>query len=231
MIPTYNSSQTIRTVCEQVLRVEPDAELIIVDDNSPDGTGLIADEIAANSPRVRVVHRPGKLGVASAVYEGILSASAGLVVAMDADLHHPVSVLPEMRRLLESGYDLVIASRYVRGAQFSCSSSLRLVVNRLGNGLACRLMRLPIQDCTSGFRGYSKRAFLQSFDKSRMGRREGSDGRYNLIVLANAWRQGFRIKEIPYSSTHSGESNAGLAFDYLRIVLLIALGLYHKDAQ
>jgi dolichol-phosphate mannosyltransferase len=224
VIPTYNSSRTIRTVCEQVLYAEPNAEVIIVDDNSPDGTGLIADEIAANNPKVRVVHRQSKLGVASAVYEGVLRASAEKVVTMDSDLHHSASILPQMRELLNSGYDLVIASRYIQGSRFVCSSVLRVVLNRLGNKFAGALMRLPVKDFTHGFRGYSKRVFLQSFDKSQMGLQHVSDGSYNLSVLDNAWRLGYRIVEIPCSSTHSGKSNAGMSFRYLKIVLLIGFG-------
>jgi dolichol-phosphate mannosyltransferase len=224
VIPTYNSSRTVRTICEQVLHAEPNAEVIIVDDNSPDGTGMIADEIAANNPKVRVVHRQRKLGVASAVYDGVLCASAEKVVTMDADLHHSASILPQMRELLNSGYDLVIASRYIEGSRFVCSSVLRFVLNRLGNKFAGALIRLPVKDFTHGFRGYSKRVFLQSFDKSQLGLQQLSDGSYNLLVLDNAWRLGYRIVEIPCSSTHSGKSNAGIAFRYLKIVVLVGFG-------
>lgn len=230
VVPTYNSSQTLRAACEQILRVEPNAEVVIVDDNSPDGTGLIADEMAASCSRLRIVHRPSKLGVGSAVHEGVLRATSDKVVVMDSDLHHPASVLPKIRQLLNSGYDLVIVSRYTKGSRFICSSSWRLVINKLGNKLVCALMRLPVQDCTHGFRGYSKRAFLQSFDKSRMGLPHVSDGTFNLVVLVNAWRKGFKIVEIPSSSTHSGKSNAGLALGYLKLVLLIAFGRYRQRA-
>jgi glycosyltransferase involved in cell wall biosynthesis len=232
VVPTYNSSQTIRTVCKQILCAERSAEVVIVDDNSPDGTGVIADEIAASCSKVRVVHRPSKLGVGSAVYEGVLHAASDMVVVMDSDLHQPASVLPKMRELLNSGYDLVIVSRYASGSRFACSSALRLVVNKLGNRLACALLRLPVQDCTHGFRGYRKRAFLQSFDKSSEWKFQPvADGSFNLIVLANAQRQGFRIVEIPSSSTHPGKSNAGFAFRYMKTVLLIAFGRYRNNAE
>ncbi len=224
VIPTYNSSRTIRTVCEQVLYAEPNAEVIIVDDNSPDGTGLVADEIAANNPKVRVVHRKGKLGVASAVYEGFLHASTDKVAIIDSDLHQSASVLPQMRELLNSGYDLVIGSRYIEGSRFVCSSVVRFVLTRLGNKFAGALMRLPVKDYTHGFRGYRKGAFLRSFDKSQMGLQRVSDGSFNLLVLNNAWRLGYRIVEIPCSSAHSGRSNAGISFRYLKIVLLIVFG-------
>lgn len=232
MVPTYNSSHTIRTVCNQILDTELGAEVVIVDDNSPDGTGVIADEIAASCSSVRVVHRPSKLGVGSAVYEGVLHAASDMVVAMDSDLHHPTSVLPKMRELLNSRYDLVIVSRYAEGSRFVCSSAFRFVVNKLGNKLACALLRLPVQDCTHGFRGYRKRAFLKSFDKSSEWKFQPvADGSYNLIVLANARRQGFRIVEIPSSSTHPGKSNAGLSFRYLKVVLFIAFGRYRTNAE
>jgi len=216
VVPTYNSSQTIRTLCKEILSAEPNAEVVIVDDNSPDGTGLIADEIAASCPRVKILHRRSRLGVGSAVYEGIQCATSDMVVVMDSDLHHPVSVLPKMIELLRSGYDLVIASRYAKGSQFICSSVLRLLVNKLGNKAARRFLGVRVEDCTHGFRAYRKSVFLNSFDKSFV------DGTFNIVVLANAWRHGFKVAEVPCSSVHLGKSNAGAALRYSSVLLRIA---------
>jgi dolichol-phosphate mannosyltransferase len=194
--------------------VEPNAEVVIVDDNSPDGTGIIANKIAASCPEVKVIHRSHKLGVGSAVYEGVRNAKSDLVVVMDSDLHNPVSVLPKIKELLSRGHDVVIASRYVKGSQFLCSSVSRQIINKLGNKVARRLLGVKVKDCTHGFRGYKKAVFLDSFDESFV------DGSFNLVVLANAWKRGYRIAEVPCHIVHPGKSNSSAALRYL--VALIA---------
>jgi len=216
VIPTYNSSRTIEVLCNEIFAKEPDAEVIIVDDNSPDHTGLIAEAIAASHAMVKVVPRASKLGVGSAVYDGVLHATSEMVVVMDSDLHHRVSDLPRMIELLQGGYDVVIASRYMKGSQFVCSSVGRRLVNRAGNSIARLLLGAKVQDWTHGFRGYRRTAFLACFEKSYV------DGTFNLVVLANAYKQGYRIAEIPCHTVHQGKSNAQLAFRYLKTAALIA---------
>ena len=126
-----------------------DGELIVVDDNSPDGTGALAESLAA-ARRIRVIHRPGKLGLGTAVVQGFASSSAPIVGVMDADMSHPAALLPRMfATMQQSAADVVVASRYVPGGGTRHWPIARLVMSKL----ACVLARplTPVRDATSGF--------------------------------------------------------------------------------
>lgn len=156
-MPTYNERDRLEELvlgifneCDRAAEpaVGP-VEVIIVDDNSPDGTGAVADELAID-PRVRVIHRPGKLGLATAVLEGFAAAHGDLVAIMDADLSHPPALLVELCRTLEAtGADICVGSRYVAGGGTRNWSPWRLMLSRLACWLAHPLT--PVRDATSGF--------------------------------------------------------------------------------
>lgn len=153
VIPTYNErgrlGDLVTTLSETFERLGLDGELVIVDDNSPDGTGALADELATRYP-VRVVHRAGKLGLGTAVIEGFAAAGAEVCGVMDADLSHPVDLLPRMIEAIRTGEaDFVIGSRYVRGGGTRDWPIARLLMSRV----ACLLARpvTPVRDATSGF--------------------------------------------------------------------------------
>jgi dolichol-phosphate mannosyltransferase len=153
VVPTYNERERLGDLVEAIFaayRAERiDGELIVVDDNSPDGTGAVADQLAARY-RIRVVHRAGKLGLGTAVIEGFEAATAPIVGVIDADLSHPPSLLPRMLAVMQSaGADLVVASRYVPGGGTRNWEKSRLVMSRI----ACIMARglTPIRDATSGF--------------------------------------------------------------------------------
>jgi dolichol-phosphate mannosyltransferase len=152
-VPTYNERERLRDLVEQVFRAyaseQLDAELIIVDDNSPDGTGALADELASTR-RIRVVHRAGKLGLGTAVIEGFAAAHAPVVGVIDADMSHPPHVLPRMLAAMEQcGADIVIGSRYIPGGGTRHWPALRLWMSRLACFMAIGLT--PVRDATSGF--------------------------------------------------------------------------------
>jgi dolichol-phosphate mannosyltransferase len=153
VVPTYNERGRIAELADAVCAVfrehAIDGELVIVDDNSPDGTGEVADELAARLP-VRVVHRAGKLGLGSAVMEGFGAARTGIVGVMDADFSHPPTVLPRLlSHMTSTGADVVVGSRYISGGAAENWPLLRLGMSRL----ACILARplTPVRDATSGF--------------------------------------------------------------------------------
>lgn len=153
VIPTYNERGRLAEMVEAVVgvwrRAGIDGELVIVDDNSPDGTGRLADELAARYP-LRVVHRTGKLGLGTAVVAGFAVARSEIVGVMDADLSHPPELVPRMLKVMETqGADFVIGSRYVAGGGCSNWSLGRLYMSKL----ACVLARpvTPVRDATSGF--------------------------------------------------------------------------------
>ena len=153
IVPTYNERGRIAELVETVCGVYRDrgirGELVVVDDNSPDGTGAIADSLTAVHP-VRVVHRAGKLGLGSAVMEGFQAARAPIVGVMDADFSHPPSVLPELlAHLRRTGADVVVGSRYIRGGAAENWPVPRLLMSRFACALAWPLT--PVRDATSGF--------------------------------------------------------------------------------
>ena len=152
VVPTYNERDRLPELVDAVFRAYAsealDAELIIVDDNSPDGTGALADELAKEH-RITVIHRAGKLGLGTAVIEGFAAASAPVVGVIDADLSHPPSLLPRMFAVMrETSADVVIGSRYIRGGGTHNWPAGRLLLSRA----ACLIARglTPVRDATSG---------------------------------------------------------------------------------
>jgi dolichol-phosphate mannosyltransferase len=153
VVPTYNERDRLADLVAAIFaayRAERvDGELIIVDDNSPDGTGALADELAARH-RVTVVHRAGKLGLGTAVIEGFAAASAPIVGVIDADLSHPPELLPKMLAVMQShSADFVVGSRYIDGGGTRNWGLGRLWMSRI----ACLMARqlTPVRDATSGF--------------------------------------------------------------------------------
>ena len=155
VVPTYNERTRIEELVAAIFDVFAgrgiDGELVIVDDNSPDGTGALVDALMPqHAPRLKVVHRAGKLGLGTAVMEGFLAATAPVVGVMDADFSHPPSVLPRLLDTLHStGVDVVIGSRYIRGGDAQNWPFLRLLLSRVACMLAWPLT--PVRDATSGF--------------------------------------------------------------------------------
>jgi dolichol-phosphate mannosyltransferase len=153
VVPTYNERDRLGDLVAAIFRAYAaegvDGELIVVDDNSPDGTGALADELATKY-RIRVVHRAGKLGLGTAVIEGFNAASAPIVGVIDADLSHPAGMLPRMLAVMEQhGADVVIGSRYIPGGGTRNWPMARLVMSRLACLLTSGLT--PVRDSTSGF--------------------------------------------------------------------------------
>lgn len=212
VVPTYNERDRLPELVAAVFRAYAsehlDAELIIVDDNSPDGTGAIADELA-NQHRVQVVHRAGKLGLGTAVVEGFALATAAVVGVIDADLSHPPALLPRMFAVMrEAGADLVVASRYIPGGGTRNWPWRRLVLSRA----ACVIARglTPVRDATSGF-------FLIRRDLARAVRISAGGFKICLELLVRG--QPRSVVEVPYvfEGRTAGESkmNTKEALGYL----------------
>ena len=158
--PTYNERDNLEALVTAVLEAPVSADYLIVDDNSPDGTGVLADEIAAREPRFRVMHRPGKLGLGSAYREAFAQATADgydAVVSMDGDWSHD----PRYLAALVDGArraDLVIGSRYLHGISVVNWELSRLIMSQVANQSARLVTGLPFRDCTSGFQCITRRA-------------------------------------------------------------------------
>jgi len=153
VVPTYNERDRLAELADIILAVftahQVPGELVIVDDNSPDGTGQLADQLAQTRP-IQVVHRTGKLGLGTAVIEGFAAARADVLGVIDADLSHPPSLLPAMLALVErDGFDMVIGSRYIPGGGAADWSASRLAMSKFACSFARALT--PVRDATSGF--------------------------------------------------------------------------------
>jgi apolipoprotein N-acyltransferase len=195
ILPTYNERDTIEEVVDRVLTVSDRIEVKVVDDSSPDGTGEIVRKMADRDPRIALIERPEKGGLASAYLDGFalaIAEGANLIVEMDSDLSHRPE---ELARLLEGARDhhLTIGSRYVDGGVIRGWSWFRRVLSRGGNVYVRVLLGLPVDDATSGFRAYRWEA-LRELITHRL-RSEGYG--FQIELAYRAWRRGMSVGEVP----------------------------------
>lgn len=163
VVPTYNEKKNVRLLAESVKAVGvPGLELLFVDDSSPDGTTELIREISASEPWVHLLVRETKKGIGSAYQDGFRYAldsfTPDVIVEMDADLQHPPATLRGLFEAVESGADVAVASRYVKGGGIIGWGSGRRLVSKGANGVARLFLGLSVKDCTSGFRAYRKAA-------------------------------------------------------------------------
>jgi len=206
IIPTYNERENLVPLMKQIFAEGLPLEVLIIDDHSPDGTGAVADELAAADPRVHVMHRPGKMGLGSAYVEGFryaLERDYDAVFEMDADFSHNPDSLPEFLRELENA-DLVVGSRYLHGVTVVNWPLKRLVLSYGANVYSRVITGIPIKDLTGGYKCF-RRQVLEALDLSRV----KSDGYgFQIEINYKTWRKGFRIREIPilFVDRRAGES-------------------------
>ena len=157
VLPTYNEAENIVRFLRLVRECAPNADVLVVDDNSPDGTAALAEETAAELGRIKVLRRAGKQGLGAAYRHGFTTAfdeGYEAIVSMDADFSHDPAAIPTMLQLVSDGADVVIGSRYVSGGATVDWPMRRRLLSRWGNRYTAAVLRLPIHDCTSGFRAY-----------------------------------------------------------------------------
>jgi len=195
IIPTYNEQENIRALVQEILGVDARFHILIVDDNSPDGTGKVADELAEEFHRVHVLHRKSKMGLGTAYLAGFkyaLEQGADYIFEMDADFSHNPRYLPQFLEAIQEA-DLVIGSRYIDGVRVEGWRFRRLLLSKLANMYASYIMVYPVWDFTSGFRCY-RRAVFESIDLNRI----HSDGyAFQIEMVYHVFKNGFRVKEIP----------------------------------
>lgn len=206
VIPTYNESDNIQALVEEILALRGDIQIVIVDDNSPDGTGEVIERLAQTYPAVHAIHRPAKLGLGTAYIAGFrrgFALGADRLMTMDADFSHHPSYIPQMIEASRT-YDVVIGSRYVDGGGIRNWSLARRLLSRTANTCARLALSLHVRDCTAGFRCY-RREVLESIDLDHI----FSDGYSFLIETAyKCQKQGYRISEVPiiFEDRRQGES-------------------------
>jgi dolichol-phosphate mannosyltransferase len=196
VLPTYNEAENIEAFVAAVREQLPASRrLLIVDDSSPDGTGEIADRLAAEHDDVEVLHRPVKEGLGPAYLAGFrraLAAGAELIVEMDSDFSHDPAYLPGLIAAADDA-DLVLGSRYVPGGGVSDWGPTRRLISRGGSAYARRVLRLPVRDLTGGFKCFRRRV-LEAIDLDSVSARGYA---FQIELTYRAMKAGFRVVEVP----------------------------------
>jgi dolichol-phosphate mannosyltransferase len=196
ILPTYNEAENLERIVGAVLEQLPDSgRVLVVDDNSPDGTGELADQLAASNPSISVLHRPLKEGLGPAYLAGFrvaLDGGAERIVEMDADFSHDPSYLPKLIGAADH-FDLVIGSRYVPGGGVTDWGPMRRFISRGGSSYARLALGLPVRDLTGGFKCF-RREVLEAINLETI---EARGYAFQVETTYRAIRAGFRVVEIP----------------------------------
>lgn len=213
VIPTYDERENLPRIVPAVLAVDPRLDILVVDDNSPDGTGAVADQLAAcHAPRVRVLHREGKEGLGRAYLAGFrwgLEQGYGWIMEMDADLSHRPEDLPTMIAAAEN-HPVVVGSRYVDGRVTVVNWPIsRLLISLFGSWYARTATRLPVRDATGGFNCF-RREVLEAIDFDRV---QSNGYSFQIELKLRAWRKGYTPVEVPivFTERDTGESKMSKA--------------------
>jgi dolichol-phosphate mannosyltransferase len=194
-VPTYNEKENLEPILQAILAAAPEVDVLVIDDNSPDGTGQLADAFAAKDERVKVLHRAGKQGLGKAYLAGFawaLERGYALVLEMDADFSHDPKYLPVMLAKAKEA-DLVLGSRYVPGGGTVNWGFSRKVLSRGGSFYARTILGVGVRDLTGGFKCF-RREVLEGID---LGSVECSGYAFQIELTFRAVRRGFRVAEVP----------------------------------
>ena len=221
IIPTYNERDNLPRIVPQILEQDPRIEVLVVDDNSPDGTGELADALAAAAPRVHVIHRSGKLGLGTAYVAGFkwaIAEKVDHVFEMDADFSHDPKHLKEFLKEIGSA-DLIIGSRYLEGRVTVVNWPMaRLLLSYFANVYARWVTGLKLWDSTGGFKCYTRRA-LEGVDLDAI---HSNGYSFQIEMSFRAMRRGFTLREIPilFTDRNHGESkmSRGIIFEAVWMV-------------
>ena len=235
VLPTFCEAENLEPMTDALRAALPaDARILVVDDASPDGTGAIADRLAAADPRVAVLHRAGKQGLGPAYVAGFghaLAHGAGAVVEMDCDFSHDPAAVPALLGALADGADLALGSRYVPGGRVENWSAWRRAVSRAGCRYAQLVLRAPVRDLTGGFKAFRAEA-LHAIDY-RSARAKGYA--FQVELTYRALRAGLRVTELPivFHERREGDSkmSGAIALEAAWRVPALRLQFRARDAD
>lgn len=194
-VPTYNECENLPRIVPRILEVDPRLDILVIDDGSPDGTGRLADEMAAADTRVHVLHRESKQGLGRAylaAFAWALERDYAWMIEMDADFSHDPKYLADLLSAVESA-DLVLGSRYARGVNVINWPMSRLLLSWFANKYVRWITGLPLTDATGGFKCF-RREVLEAIDLDRV---KSNGYAFQIEMSFRAWKRGFRLKEIP----------------------------------
>ena len=217
VIPTYNEADNIRVIVDRVRRAVATVDVLVVDDNSPDGTGALADELAADEDAVHVLHRPGKQGLGAAYIAGFAWAHErgyDAVVEMDADGSHAPEELPRLLDALADA-DAVLGSRYVTGGKTVGWPLHRQAISRTGNTYVRLALGMPFKDATGGYRAYR----MPVLDKIAIDSISSQGYCFQVDLAWRAYRHGFRVAEIPITFAERARGKSKMSSTIVREAL------------
>jgi dolichol-phosphate mannosyltransferase len=195
-IPTYNERDNLEAITRAALAADPRVDILVVDDNSPDGTGQLADELAAVELRIQVLHREKKQGLGRAylhAFSWALERGYPLIIEMDADFSHDPRYLPRLIDEAQAGADLVLGSRYVEGGGTVNWGLARQMISKGGSLYARTILGVPIRDLTGGFKCF-RREVLRSIDLAAV---KSTGYAFQIELTYRAHKAGFKVKEVP----------------------------------
>jgi dolichol-phosphate mannosyltransferase len=231
VLPTYNERENLEAISAAILDALPGATLLVVDDSSPDGTGDLADALAAAEPRIRVRHRPGKQGLGRAYLDGFevaLSGGATAVIQMDADWSHDPAALPSLVGPVAAGRaDLVIGSRYARGGRVEDWGLVRRFISRGGSTFARFVLGLSPHDLTGGFKAWRAATLAGlSFDGVRAGGYV-----FQIEMTYRASRLGARVVEVPITFRDRRLGQSKMSRRIIVEALFVVIGLRWEELR
>lgn len=226
VIPTYNEAANVERLVTEVRETVPSLDVLVVDDNSPDGTGAIVEQLAKKDPQVRLLSRPGKEGLGRAYVAGFkacLTAGYDVICQMDCDFSHQPKYLLDFLKLIET-YDVVIGSRYIKGGETENWPFRRRVLSKGGNLYARLILGVPVSDLTGGFKCW-RRAVLEAIDLDTV---QAGGYAFQMEMNFRAYRLGFKIIEIPivFPDRTAGESKLvqGIFWESLKLPWRLRFG-------
>jgi dolichol-phosphate mannosyltransferase len=219
IIPTYNEKENIGLLISRIKSLVPGIHILVVDDNSPDGTSQIVKDLAAKHTGISVLDRPKKEGLGRAYVSGFawaLARSYEYVFEMDADFSHDPNYLPDFLSAIQTS-DLVIGSRYIRGVNVVNWPMKRLLISYCGNFMARLISGIPVRDCTAGFKCF-RRKVLETI---RLDKIDSSGYSFQIEVNYLAWKNKFRITEIPIVFTDRKRGVSKMSTKIIREALIL----------
>jgi len=229
IIPTFNERENVEILIDRIVSVEEKSklvlEIIIVDDNSSDGTVEVVKELMRKYSNIKLLRRPKKMGLGSAYKDGFKLSTKPIIVTMDADLSHDPKLLPNLIRPIWEGYaDIVLGSRYIKGGAIEGWPLIRKIISRGANTLAKLMLRLNVKDVTTGYRAYRRSVFNQIV---KLSKRCHFDFQVEVLYLAKKF--GWRVTEIPivFKNRERGKSkfNVSEILKFTWTLLNLRLGL------
>jgi len=230
-LPTYNERENLAPLIAGILAYLPQAEVLVVDDNSPDGTGLAADELARSNPRIHVLHRQGKLGMGSAILAGMrfaIDRRFDHFINMDADFSHHPRYLPALAAGMAHA-DVMIGSRYVPGGGVANWPFPRWLMSVGTNLIARLLLRLPVRDTSGGFRCYR----VSKLRRIRLSAIRSRGYSFQQEMLFRCWQAGCRFGETPivFADRRAGRSKVNTREIVRSLVRVVAIGVSAMTGQ